>query len=158
MIELPVTLSDNGAAMLPGYAYALALGYAHSNGVYALRITPQGVWQGLTVRAVWHPAAGEPPPGTLVVDGRCDVPAAITAQSGSGCVTFEGTDGAGITVTSADLPYRVAANSGTDDGTMPEPGTPAWEAFVAEAFKAGLPMATQEEVTAMFNEIFKEEN
>lgn len=33
-------------------------------------------------------------------------------------------------MTSADLRYRVAANSGTDDGSMPEPGTPAWQELV----------------------------
>ena len=57
------------------------------------------------------------------------VPASVTAQPGNGCVTFEGSDGI-KTVTSADLRYRVSANSGTDDGTMPEPGTPAWQQLV----------------------------
>lgn len=57
------------------------------------------------------------------------VPASVTAQPGSGCVTFEGSDGA-KTVTSADLRYRVSANSGTEDGTEPEPGTPAWQQLV----------------------------
>ena len=44
-------------------------------------------------------------------------------------MTFEGSDGS-RTVTSADLRYHVAANSGTDDCTLPEPGTPAWQEFV----------------------------
>lgn len=57
------------------------------------------------------------------------VPASVTAQPGSGCVTFEGSDGT-RTVTSADLRYRVSANSGTEDGTKPEPGTPAWQQLV----------------------------
>lgn len=57
------------------------------------------------------------------------VPASVTARPGSGCVTFEGSDGT-RTVTSADLRYRVAANSGTEDGTEPEPGTPAWQQLV----------------------------
>ena len=57
------------------------------------------------------------------------VPASVTAQPGSGCVTFEGSDGT-RTVTSADLWYRVSANSGTEDGSMPEPGTPAWQELV----------------------------
>ena len=43
--------------------------------------------------------------------------------------TFEGSDGT-KTVTSADLRYRVSANSGTEDGTEPEPGTPAWQQLV----------------------------
>ena len=33
-------------------------------------------------------------------------------------------------MTSADLRYRVAANSGTEDGSLPEPGTPAWQELV----------------------------
>ena len=53
----------------------------------------------------------------------------MTAQPGSGCVTFEGSDGT-KTVTSADLRYRVSANSGTEDGTEPEPGSPAWQQLV----------------------------
>lgn len=57
------------------------------------------------------------------------VPASVTAQPGNGCITFEGSDGT-KTVTSADLRYRVAANSGTEDGTAPEPGTPAWQQLV----------------------------
>ena len=44
-------------------------------------------------------------------------------------MTFEGSDGT-KTVTSADLRYRVSANSGTEDGTEPEPGTPAWQQLV----------------------------
>lgn len=58
-----------------------------------------------------------------------DVPASVTAQPGNGCITFEGSDGT-KTVTSADLRYRVSANSGTEDGTEPEPGTPAWQQLV----------------------------
>ena len=53
----------------------------------------------------------------------------MTAQPGSGCITFEGSDGT-KTVTSADLRYRVSANSGTEDGTEPEPGTPSWQQLV----------------------------
>ena len=57
------------------------------------------------------------------------VPASVTAQPGNGCITFEGSDGT-RTVTSADLRYRVSANSGTEDGTEPKPGTPAWQQLV----------------------------
>lgn len=63
-------------------------------------------------------------------DGAVDVPASVTAQPGTGCITFEGSDGE-KTVTSADLRYKVGSNSGTEDGTMPEPGTPAWEQLVS---------------------------
>ena len=46
MIELPVTLSDNGAAVLPGYAYALALGYAHMRCVSSRRASGRGLPSG----------------------------------------------------------------------------------------------------------------
>ena len=129
MIDYPVTLTPSGGVVLPGHASALALGYTKNKGVYRLRITASGEWQSLTIRACWHLPGGGAPASTLVKDGSVAVPASVTAQPGSGCVTFEGSDGT-RTVTSADLRYRVAANSGTDDGSMPEPNTPAWEALV----------------------------
>ena len=86
-------------------------------------------------------------PSSLVVDGYVDVPASVTAQPGNGCITFEGSDGT-KTVTSADLRYRVAANSGTEDGTEPEPGTPAWQAFV-DAVKESAASAEQSKTEAL---------
>lgn len=129
MIEFPITLTSGGSVCLPGHASALALGYAKNRGVYQLNVTASGEWQGLIIRAFWHLPGGGAPASTLVVDGYVAVPASVTAQPGNGCVTFEGSDGT-RTVTSADLRYRVSANSGTEDGTEPEPGTPAWEALV----------------------------
>ena len=129
MIEFPITLTSGGSVCLPGHASALALGYAKNKSVYRLAVTATGEWAGLTIRAFWHVPGGSDPASTLVVDGYVDVPASVTAQPGSGCVTFEGSDGA-KTVTSADLRYRVSANSGTEDGTEPEPGTPAWQELV----------------------------
>ncbi len=129
MIEFPITLTSGGSVCLPGHAFALALGYTKNRGVYRLAISATGEWEGLTIRAFWHVPDGKDPASSLVTDGSVAVPASVTAQPGSGCVTFEGSDGA-KTVTSADLRYRVAANSGTADGTMPEPGTPAWQQLV----------------------------
>lgn len=129
MIEFPITLTSGGSVCLPGHASALALGYTKNRGVYQLNVTASGEWQGLIIRAFWHLPGGGAPAVTLVVDGYVAVPASVTAQPGNGCVTFEGSDGT-RTVTSADLRYRVSANSGTEDGTEPEPGTPAWEALV----------------------------
>lgn len=129
MIEFPITLTSGGSVCLPGHASALALGYTKNRGVYQLNVTASGEWQGLIIRAFWHLPGGGAPASTLVVDGYVTVPASVTAQPGNGCVTFEGSDGT-RTVTSADLRYRVSANSGTEDGTEPEPGTPAWEALV----------------------------
>ena len=66
-----------------------------------------------------------------MADGAVEVPARVTAQGGSGTVTFEGSDGT-RTVTSASVPYRVLSNSGTTDPTLPEPGTPAWQQFLQQ--------------------------
>lgn len=129
MIEFPITLTSGGSVCLPGHAFALALGYTKNKGVYRLRITATGEWEGLAIRCFWHVPSGKDPASSLVVDGYVAVPASVTAQPGNGCVTFEGSDGA-KTVTSADLRYRVGANSGTENGSMPEPNTPAWEALV----------------------------
>ena len=129
MIEQSVSLASNGVVKVPGYEQMVRFGYTKNRGVYRLAVTATGEWEGLTIRAFWHVPDGKDPASSLVVDGYVDVPASVTAQPGSGCITFEGTDGA-KTVTSADLHYRVSANSGTEDGATPEPGTPAWQAFV----------------------------
>lgn len=129
MIEFPITLTSGGSVCLPGHAFALALGYTKNRGVYRLHVDATGEWEGLTIRAFWHVPGGKDPASSLIVDGFVAVPASVTAQPGSGCVTFEGSDGT-KTVTSADLRYRVSANSGTEDGSMPEPGTPAWQELV----------------------------
>ena len=129
MIEFPITLTSGGSVCLPGHAFALALGYTKNQGVYRLHVDATGEWEGLTIRAFWHVPDSKDPASSLVADGYVAVPASVTAQPGSGCVTFEGSDGT-QTVTSADLRYRVSANSGTADGTMPEPGTPAWQQLV----------------------------
>ena len=129
MIEFPITLTSGGSVCLPGHASALALGYAKNKSVYRLNVTASGEWQGLIIRAFWHLPGGGAPASTLVKDGYVAVPASVTAQPGNGCITFEGSDGT-KTVTSADLRYRVSANSGTEDGSMPEPGTPAWQELV----------------------------
>ena len=129
MIELPVTLTSTGGAV--SFASPVTLGYTKNKGVYRLLITAEGEWQDLTIRCFWHLPGGTDPASSLVQDGFVDVPASVTAQPGTGCITFEGSDGE-KTVTSADLRYKVGSNSGTEDGTMPEPGTPAWEHLVSE--------------------------
>ena len=129
MIELSVSLASNGVVKVPDYEQLVRFGYTKNRGVYRLAVTASGEWEGLTIRAFWHVPDGKDPASSLVVDGYVDVPASVTAQPGTGCVTFEGTDGT-KTVTSADLRYRVSANSGTEDGTTPEPGTPAWQQLV----------------------------
>lgn len=129
MIELSVSLASNGVVKVPGYEQLVRFGYTKNRGVYRLAVTASGEWEGLTIRAFWHVPDGKDPASSLVVDGYVAVPASVTAQPGNGCVTFEGSEGT-RTVTSADLRYRVSANSGTEDGTTPEPGTPAWQQLV----------------------------
>lgn len=131
MIEQQITLCSNGRAVLSGYSGGLLLGYAHNTGVYRLRVVCSGEWNGTTVVAFWHLPGPAGPLTTLVADGAVEVPALVTAQGGSGTVTFEGSDGT-RTVTSASVPYRVLSNSGTTDPTLPEPGTPAWQQFLQQ--------------------------
>lgn len=131
MIEQQITLCSNGRAVLSGYSGGLLLGYAHNTGVYRLRVVCSGEWDGTTVVAFWDLPGPAEPLITLVADGTVEVPALVTAQGGSGTVTFEGSDGT-RTVTSASVPYRVLSNSGTTDPTLPEPGTPAWQQFLQQ--------------------------
>lgn len=129
MIEQSVSLASNGVVKVPGYEQLVRFGYTKNRGVYRLHVDATGEWEGLAIRCFWHVPDGKDPVSSLVVDGYVDVPASVTAQPGNGCITFEGSDGAKV-MTSADLRYRVSANSGTEDGTEPEPGTPAWQQLV----------------------------
>ena len=129
MIERQIHLSSGGGAALQGYDGLLRFGYTKNRGIYALRVEADGEWQGMTLRAFWHLPDGNAAPSTLAVDGLVEVPALITAVPGEGRITFEGTDGT-RTLTSADVCYCVAENSGTEDSTLPQPGTPAWQALL----------------------------
>ena len=135
MIEYKLSLASSGAVKTPGSMDALQLGYSRNCGVYRLRVSTADEWKGMTLRAFWHTPGGSPP-ASLVKDGVVEVPALVTAVPGEGCITFEGSDGV-RTLTSADLRYRVAANSGTEDGTLPPPGTPAWQQLVGQMEGAG---------------------
>ena len=136
MNEMTIRLDKNGAAAVPGGQ--LLLGYAGNRGNYRLCIEQRGEWKGLTVCAHWHtPGASA---ATLVENGFLTVPAAVTAVPGTGCITFEGTDGS-RTVTSADVRCRVCANSGTAEGALPAADTPAWEALVKRLGAGGISAA-----------------
>ena len=159
MIEQSVSLASNGVVKVPGYEQLVRFGYTKNRGVYRLAVSATGEWEGLAIRCFWHVPDGKDPASSLVVDGYVDVPASVTAQPGSGCVTFDGSDGT-KTVTSADLRYRVSANSGTEDGTEPEPGTPAWQQLVdavhtdataAEQAKTDAQTAAQQAATSAGN-------
>lgn len=139
MNEMTIRLDKNGAAAVPGGQ--LLLGYAGNRGNYRLRIEQRGEWKGLTVCAHWHtPGASA---AQLVENGVLEVPAAVTAVPGAGCITFEGSDGS-RTVTSADVRCRVCANSGTAEGAMPAPATPAWEALVGLLGTGGITTAEKQ--------------
>lgn len=159
MIEQSVSLASNGVVKVPGYEQLVRFGYTKNWGVYRLVVSATGEWEGLTIRTFWHAPDGKDPASSLVVDGYVAVPASVTAQPGNGCITFEGSDGT-KTVTSADLHYRVSANSGTEDGTEPEPGTPAWQQLVdavhtdataAEQAKTDAQTAAQQAATSAGN-------
>lgn len=159
MIEQSVSLASNGVVKVPGYEQLVRFGYTKNRGVYRLAVTASGEWEGLAIRCFWHVPNGKDPASSLVVDGYVDVPASVTAQPGNGCITFEGSDGT-KTVTSADLRYRVSSNSGTEDGTEPEPGTPAWQQLVdavhadataAEQAKTDAQTAAQQAATSAGN-------
>lgn len=159
MIEQSVSLASNGVVKVPGYEQLVRFGYTKNRGVYRLAVTATGEWEGLAIRCFWHVPDGKDPASSLVVSGSVDVPASVTAQPGNGCITFEGSDGT-KTVTSADLRYRVSANSGTEDGTEPEPGTPAWQqlmdavhadATAAEQAKTDAQTAASEAATSAGN-------
>ena len=128
MLLRTITLSNSGNVCLDGGGYILALGYECNRGIYQLQLRPTGEWDGLTIRACWHLPDGTSTT-TLAVDGCVDVPAAVTALPGTGCITFEGA-AEGKTITSSDLRYLVGDNSGVEDGSLPEPNTPAWEQLV----------------------------
>ena len=81
MIIKTLALHEDGTSVLPGYASALQLGYAGNCGLYAIRATLQGAWQGLTTRVVWHIPGGIASPTTLLQDGQCAVPAEVTATA-----------------------------------------------------------------------------
>ena len=130
MIERQLTLCANGRAALSGYTGGLQLGYAQNAGIYRLRVTLADEWDGLTVRAFWHLPGQDKPLTTLLEENCIAVPALVTALGGQGTVTFEGSDGS-RTVASASIPYTVLSNAGTRDPDFPEPGTPAWQQFLA---------------------------
>lgn len=135
MIEYKLSLASSGAVKAPGYEDVLRFGYNKNCGVYRLRVTAADEWKGMKLRVFWHTPEGDPP-ASLVENGVVEVPAFVTAVSGEGRITFEGSDGT-RTITSSDMRYRVAANSGTEDGTMPPLGTPAWQQLVGRVEEVG---------------------
>ena len=99
MIEYKLSLASSGAVKAPGYEDMLRFGYNKNCGVYRLRVTAADEWKGMKLRVFWHTPEGDPPT-SLVENGVVEVPAFVTAVSGEGRITFEGSDGT-RTITSA---------------------------------------------------------
>ena len=92
MIEYKLSLASSGAVKAPGYEDMLRFGYNKNCGVYRLRVTAADEWKGMKLRVFWHTPEGDPP-ASLVENGVVEVPAFVTAVSGEGRITFEGSDG-----------------------------------------------------------------
>lgn len=134
MIEQEITLLTNGRISFQKCGNGLQFGYSKNRGVYSIRVKTSGEWNGLTIRAFWHIPDIKEPITSLLVDNVIRVPALVTSYKGEGRIVFEGSDGT-KTITSADVRYYVNKNSGTCDGTIPEPGTPAWQELIGTVKK-----------------------
>lgn len=133
MIDVELLLSDNGGVRIfpTEWHNTIYFGYEKNANIYRLHIVRSKVWSNLTVRAFFHTANNQDPPAQLFVHDYVNVPALITAATVGGVITIEGTDGR-CALTTADIPYVVSENSGIEDGSTPEPASPAWVQLVAE--------------------------
>ena len=133
MIDVELLLSDNGGVRIfpTEWHNTIYFGYEKNANIYRLHIVRSKVWQDLTVRAFFHTANKQDPPAQLFVHDYVNVPALITATTAGGVITIEGTDGR-CALTTADIPYVVSENSGIEDGSTPEPASPAWVQLVEE--------------------------
>ena len=155
MIDVELLLSDNGGVRIfpTEWRNNIYFGYQNNANVYRLHIVRSKLWKNLTVRAFFHTANNQDPPAQLFVNDYVIVPSLITATATSGKITVEGTNGT-VTLTTADIPYTVSANSGIQDGNTPNPGTPAWVQLVneinaeAEAAKAAAKVASDSALKA----------
>lgn len=155
MVDVELLLSDNGGVRIypTEWHNTIYFGYQKNANIYRLHIVRSKVWQNLTVRAFFHTANKQDPPAQLFVGDYVNVPALITATTVGGVITIEGTDGMKA-LTTADIPYTVSENSGVEDGTTPEPASPAWVQLVAEinaeaeAAKAAAKIANESAIKA----------
>lgn len=155
MVDIELLLSDNGGVRIypTEWHNTIYFGYQKNTNIYRLHIIRSKVWQNLTVRAFFHTANKQDPPAQLFVGDYVNVPALITATTVGGVITIEGTDGMKA-LTTADIPYIVSENSGVEDGTTPEPASPAWVQLVAEinaeaeAAKAAAKIANESSIKA----------
>ena len=155
MIDVELLLSDNGGVRIfpTEWHNTIYFGYEKNANIYRLHIVRSAVWKNLTVRAFFHTANNQDPPAQLFVSDYVNVPALITATTAGGVITIEGTDGR-CALTTADIPYVVSENSGIEDGSTPEPASPAWVQLVeeinaeAQAAKAAAKIANESAIKA----------
>ena len=155
MVDVELLLSDNGGVRIypTEWHNTIYFGYQKNANIYRLHIVRSKVWQNLTVRAFFHTADKQDPPAQLFVNDYVNVPALITAKTVGGVITIEGTDGVHA-LTTADIAYVVSENSGIEDGSTPEPASPAWVQLVneinaeAEAAKAAATIANNSAIKA----------
>ena len=155
MVDVELLLSDNGGVRIypTEWHNTIYFGYQKNANIYRLHIVRSKVWKNLTVRAFFHTANKQDPPAQLFVNDYVNVPALITATTVGGVITIEGTDGR-CSLTTADIPYVVSENSGIEDGSTPEPASPAWVQLVeeinaeAEAAKAAAKIAKESAIKA----------
>ena len=142
MIELNLILSKNGQAQLADGSNTLNMGYQGNQNVYAIRVSPRDEWANMTICAYWHtPNRDVTPPATLFSNNVANVPAIVTAISGEGKVVFQGVRN-GVIVASANVPYTVGENAGTEMTDLPASGSTTWQQLVA-ATQASTDKATQ---------------
>lgn len=131
MIELNLILSKNGQAQLADGSNTLNMGYQGNQNVYAIRVSPRDEWANMTICAYWHtPNRDVTPPATLFSNNVANVPAIVTAISGEGKVVFQGVRN-GVIVASANVPYTVGENAGTEMTDLPAEGSTTWQQLVA---------------------------
>lgn len=154
MIELNLILSKNGEAQLADGSNTLNMGYQGNQNVYAIHVSPRDEWANMTICAYWHtPNRDVTPPATLFSNNVANVPAIVTAISGEGKVVFQGVRN-GVIVASANVPYTVGENAGTEMTDLPASGSTTWQQLVAatqasadKALQAQL--ATEKAVTGL---------
>ena len=129
-----IVLKGYGAYFPTTPSKMLCLGTAESYGIEQLNIIPGAGWEGLVIKATFHPASSEPV--VMVVGengGVIDVPpeatAKATAESSPGVIVFSGVAD-GVQRISANLAYTVIGHASVD-GKDPEPTPSQWEQLAA---------------------------
>jgi hypothetical protein len=129
-----IELSGYRAIITNKLPYVL-LGTAGSQGNETLLITRGTGWEGLTVKAVFHPQRIE---ALVPASGEMDVPWEVTARplraEESGKIVFHGVDeSTGRVLVTHDIEYKLSSHSPAD-GTPPGTPTPSiWAQWVADA-------------------------